>query len=104
VFDKKVKTSNKDLGKSTIDLIFINAVLPFCFFYARQKSDEEMLMRIVDSYREMKYEDNKIIRYYKEAGVAVHTSAKSQALIHLHDQYCIPRKCLNCRVFNQILK
>jgi len=104
VFDKEVKTSNKTLGNSTIDLVFINAVLPFCFFYARQKSDEEMLMRVVDSFRELKYEDNKIIRYYKEAGVDVKYAIKSQALIHLHQQYCIPRKCLNCRVFNQILK
>ena len=104
VFDKKVKTSNKTLGKSTIDLVFINAVLPFCFFYARQKSDEEMMMRVVDSFRTLKYEDNKIIRYYKEAGVEVKSALKSQALIHLHQQYCIPRKCLNCRVFNQILK
>ena len=104
VFDKKVKTLNKSLGKSTIDLVLINAVLPFCFFYARQKSDEEMMMRVVDSFRALKYEDNKIIRYYKEAGVEVKSAFKSQALIHLHQQYCIPRKCLNCRVFNQILK
>jgi hypothetical protein len=104
VFDKKTKTSNKNLGKSTIDLVFINAVLPFCFFYARQKSDEEMMMRVVDSFRSLKYEDNKIVRYYKEAGVEVKSAMKSQALIHLHQQYCIPRKCLNCRVFNQILK
>ena len=104
VFDKKVKTSNKNLGNATINLLFINAVLPFCFFYARQKSDESMMMRVVDSYRALKYEDNKIIRYYKEVGLAVKSALKSQALIHLHKEYCIPRKCLNCRVFNQILK
>ena len=63
-----------------------------------------MMMRVVDSFRALKYEDNKIIRYYKEAGVEVESAMKSQALIHLHQQYCIPRKCLNCRVFNQILK
>lgn len=104
VFDKKTKTVNKNLGKSTIDLVFINAILPFCFFYARQKSDEEMMTRVVEAYSTLKYEDNKIIRYYKEAGVKVNTAMKSQALIHLHQQYCITRKCLNCRVFNQIIK
>jgi len=104
VFDKTTKKTNKQIGKSTLDLILINAVLPFCFFYARQKSDTEMLIRVVEAYQILKPEDNKIVRYFKEAKVAVHTAAKSQALIHLHDQYCIPRKCLNCRVFNQILK
>ena len=104
VFDKKSKTANKKMGKATLGLILINAILPFCFFYARQKSDHEMMMRVVDSYRELKYEDNKIIRYYIAAAVEVKTALKSQALIHLHQEYCIPRKCLNCRVFNQILK
>ena len=104
VFDKTTKKTNKQIGNSTLDLILINAVLPFCFFYARQKSDTEMLARVVDAYQSLKPEGNKIVRYFKEAKVAVHTAAKSQALIHLHDQYCIPRKCLNCRVFNQILK
>ena len=104
VFDKEVKSVNKRMGKATFDLILINAILPFCFFYARQKSDHEMMMRVVDSYRALKYEDNKIVRYYIDAAVEVKNAFKSQALIHLHQAYCIPRKCLNCRVFNQILK
>ena len=32
VFDKKSNYQNKRIGKSTIDLLFINAILPFCFF------------------------------------------------------------------------
>ena len=63
-----------------------------------------MMMRVVDSFKELKYEDNKIVRYFKEAGVEVKSASKSPALIHLHQHYCIPRKCLNCKVFNQILK
>jgi hypothetical protein len=104
VFDKKVKRANTTLGKSTIDLLIINAILPFCFFYSRQQSDEEAMMRVVDAYREIKYEDNKVVRYFKDAKVEVTTAFKSQALFHLHQQYCITRKCLNCRVFNQIIK
>ena len=38
VFDKTTKKTNKQIGKSTLDLILINAVLPFCFFYARHSS------------------------------------------------------------------
>ena len=104
VFDKTTKQSNKEIGKSTLDLILINAVLPFCFFYARQKSDLEMLARVVEAYQSINPEDNKIIRYFIEAKVQVKSADKSQAIIHLHEYYCIPRKCLNCRVFNQILK
>lgn len=104
VFDKKVKRINNKLGKSTIDLLIINAILPFCFFYSRQQSDEETMMRVVDAFREIKCEDNKVVRYFKDAKVEVSTALKSQALFHLHQEYCITRKCLNCRVFNQIIK
>jgi len=104
VFDKKSRTLNKRLGKSTIDLIIINAILPFCFFYAKHQSDETMMMRVLESFSEIKYENNKVVRYYKDAGVKVNSAMMSQALIHLHQNYCIPRNCLNCRVFNQILK
>lgn len=104
VFDKKSRNVTKRLGKSTVDLIFINAVLPFCFFYAKQKSDEAMVMRVLDTYKGIKYENNKVVRYYKDAGVEVKSAFMSQALIHLHQNYCISRNCLNCRVFNQILK
>lgn len=104
VFDKKANTRNVRLGKTTIDLIIINAVLPFCFFYATQKSNYQMMQSVIDSFRQMKSENNKILRFYKQCGVKVYSALESQALIHLHQNYCIKRKCLNCRVFNQILK
>ena len=104
VFDKKSRKSKKILGQGTIDLIMINTILPFCFFYAKQQSNEAMMMRVLDSFRAIKYENNKIVRSFKEAGVHVKSALMSQALIHLHASYCTPRNCLNCRVFNQILK
>ncbi len=68
------------------------------------KSDDLMSMRVLDAFHEVKSEDNKIIRLYKDPGVKVDSAMSSQALIHLHQNYCIPRNCLNCSVFNQILK
>ena len=62
-----------------------------------------MIMSVIDAYEDIKYENNKIIRYYKDAGVKVGSAKSSQAFIHLHQNYCIPRNCLNCRVFNQVL-
>ena len=104
ILNKGVHNHNKRIGKSTIDLVFINAILPFCFFYAKMKSYERMSLLVLDAYQELKSEDNKIIRLYKDAGLKVHSAKSSQALIHLHQNYCIPRNCLNCSVFNQILK
>ena len=58
VFDKTAKESSKELGKSTLDLILINVVLAFCFFYARQKSDSKMLTRLLEAYQSLRAENN----------------------------------------------
>ena len=60
VFDKKSKYQNKRIGKLTIDLVFINAILPFCSFYSKMKSYEPISLRVLDSYQELKSEYNKI--------------------------------------------
>ena len=86
VFDKNKKRINNMLGKSTINILLINAVLPFCFFYSRQQSDDETLMSVVDAFREIKYEDNKVVHYFKDSKVEVSTALKSQALFHLHQR------------------
>ncbi|MDG1849219.1 MAG: DUF2851 family protein [Flavobacteriales bacterium] len=104
VFDKKSKRIRKHLGDSTLNTIIINTVLPFCFFYAKQQSDEPMMMRVLETFKDLKCEKNKVVRNFKEAGVNGRSAMMSQGLIHLYQNYCIPRNCLNCRVLNQILK
>lgn len=104
VFDKRVKNRKVTLGTMAIDLILINALLPFSFFYAKQKSNYKMMQDVIDAYGEIKAENNKILRYYVQCGLNAKSAIESQALIHLHQNYCIKRKCLNCRVFNQIIK
>ena len=104
MFDKKSKTITKSLGKAKINWILINAVLPFCYFYAKNKDKDQMIMNILDSYSHPKPEKNKIVQYFIDAGVKLNSTSGTQALIHLHQNYCISRKCLNCRVFNKIVK
>lgn len=104
VFDKKSKFKQHKMGSFTRNIILLNSILPFCFFYAKQHSDDLMMQRVLNSYMDLKYENNKVIRKFKEGGVTVSSAMMSQALIHLHQNYCIKRNCLNCRVLNQILK
>ncbi len=73
-------------------------------FYTKMKSDDLISMRVLDAYHEVKSDDNKIIRLYQDAGIKVDSAMSSQGLIHLHHNYYIPRNCLNCKIFNQILK
>ena len=104
LFDRKSKRRSLHLGDATRNSIIINAILPFCFFYAKQHSNESMMMRVLETFKDLKCEKNKIVRNFKEAGVKGRSAITSQGLIHLYQNYCIPRNCLNCRVLNQILK
>lgn len=104
VFDKKSNLRKGKLGQTSLQVILINAVLPFCFFYAKENSNYNMMVSVLESFYLLKSENNRVIRFYKESGLIPRNAFQSQALIHLHQNYCIKRKCLNCRVFNQIIK
>ena len=61
-------------------------------------SDE--LNRLYD----MKAENNKIIRGWKELCVPASSAYESQALIQLFNDYCSRKKCLNCNIGLKVLK
>jgi hypothetical protein len=49
-------------------------------------------------------EKNAITRKWQELGVSNKNAADSQALIELKQQYCDPKRCLECAIGNHLLK
>ena len=41
---------------------------------------------------------------FSEFPIKLDSAAKSQSLIHLYNEYCSQKKCLNCDIGIQILK
>ena len=87
----------KQLSQKSIHLLVINSVAPMLFAYGRYKFDQTLCDRAFSLWEQLPPEENKIIRQWAEAGVACECAADSQALIQLHRNYCLPRKCLLCK-------
>lgn len=87
----------KQVGKSSLNLLIINTVVPFLYAYGRYRNEERLCYRASDFLESMKAEDNYITRQWDGAGLHVQSAADSQALIQLRKEYCDKRDCLRCR-------
>ena len=73
-------------------------------FYADNGHLERVKEDRAISLEELKAEDNRIIRIWRECGLKVDSAADSQALIQLKREYCDMKKCLHCRFGYEYLK
>jgi hypothetical protein len=103
-FDKLSAPRRKTLGQSSVDLLIINLVAPILLAYGRRKSDNGLTEKPVDMLMQIKGEENAIIRNWAKLGVDVSNAAATQALLELKTNYCDPKKCLSCRIGNELLK
>lgn len=104
VFGKESEEQKKGLGKSAINNLIINAVVPMVFVYGMHKDEAFYKQRAIDILEQLAVENNSIITNFVEAGVKAPSAFQSQALLQLYKQYCSPKKCLNCQVGNQIVQ
>ncbi|MEI6310659.1 MAG: DUF2851 family protein [Bacteroidota bacterium] len=92
------------LGKSTIDIIIINAIVPLMFYYGQASGNEYYMDRSINILELIKAEQNKITRLYESIGFTIETALESQALLTLKNQYCETKNCLNCAIGLEILR
>jgi hypothetical protein len=93
----------KRFGKQAQTSVIINTLIPVLFFYGKQKALPEYQERAVEFLEALPPESNRIIRQWKEAGISAKNAAQSQALLQLHKVYCSPKRCLDCRIGNQLI-
>lgn len=94
----------KQLSQTTRMLLIINTISPFLYAYGQHQGNEALCQRAISFLEELKAEDNRIIRIWRECGLKVDSAADSQALIQLKREYCDMKKCLHCRFGYEYLK
>lgn len=101
LFGKEIPISKKKLGKNSVDVLLINAVVPFVFnYYNKRTGNGERALKLLE---EISAESNSIIKKWKELGVIVENAFDSQALLQLKKNYCDEKKCLRCRIGHKVL-
>ena len=92
------------LGKSSIDLLITNVVVPLRVAYARHTGQPAVVESSIALLSELPAEHNQFTDVYKALGFVHRTAADSQGLLSLHKNYCAPRQCLHCAIGSRLLQ
>ena len=103
-FGVESQHSTKAISAASVRLLIINTVVPVLFAYGRYKQEEALCDRAFDFLRQVRAEDNHIVRMWQECGLTVENAGDSQALIQLKKEYCDRKECLRCRIGYEYLK
>lgn len=103
-----LKTSSKKklsmrISKELSDLLNINVSAPLLFHYSETIGDHTLKQTAIDGLHALKSESNTVVKAFERVNVNCTTAAHSQALIHLKEFYCIPKKCVLCNIGKHIL-
>jgi hypothetical protein len=103
-FDKISYEKQKSLGENAVNLLLINTIIPFIFVYGRIHRELSYCEKAIRFFQQLSPEDNVITRHWEQSGVKAANAMESQALIHLKQNYCVAKKCLQCRIGDYLLR
>jgi len=102
-FGKKLNKRINNVGSSLFDHVQINVAAPLIFARAQHEGDQELKNMAVNIFTTVKPENNKITRLYATLGFPLQNAFDSQAVIQLHRNYCLKKRCLSCSIGSKIL-
>lgn len=92
------------MGKSSIDILLINTVIPYKYAYAMHQNNPVKAEQTAELMESIAPENNVIVRQWRVLGQQVHNAADTQALLHLFQNYCQHHECINCEVGYKIFQ
>lgn len=102
-FEKPSEHHPKIMGAQSINLLIINGLVPFIFYYGDRKSQPLMKENAVQFLEQLPPETNKVLLQWNKAGISGINALQTQALIELKRGYCDLKRCLYCRIGNRLL-
>lgn len=102
-FDEASGFKEKNTGREFTRRLCINAVVPLLFAYGLHNKLDKYQQKALRWMEQLGPEKNNITRGFASLGIQNKSAYDSQALIHLKNEYCNPRKCLQCAIGHMIL-
>ena len=102
-FDEASGNASKKMGAQLFELIVLNAVAPMVFAFGVVHRKKELLQRVGKWLWELGPETNNRVSAWNKLGVGASNAADTQALLELTNEYCAPRKCLECGIAQSLL-
>ncbi|WP_083985203.1 DUF2851 family protein [Geofilum rubicundum] len=93
----------KRLGPRSGDLIIINTLAPLVYGYGQLRDNERLKDLALHWLESIAPEENAIVNRWRNMDIRINSAFQTQALIHLTQKYCRPKRCLHCRLGHLIL-
>ena len=97
-FGKVAAKVSASLGGATAEGLVINVAAPLLAAYAKHRDVPDLLDRAISLLEQLPAEDNRITRLWDGIGLSVRNAFDSQASIELYNEFCTPKRCLNCQI------
>jgi hypothetical protein len=102
--DLSSNKSLKKIGKSTIENIVINTIIPVLFAYGKYKQNDALQAKAIEWLEQLNPEQNTIILGWKKFNIIPQNAADSQALIELKNEFCDQKKCTECLIGMKLMQ
>lgn len=104
-FGKETKKQlNRDLSSMILNLLAINFLVPLWYAYGLFTDDITWQEKCFDLLQEIYPEDNRIINKFRVHQWKAQNAFDSQGMIGLYHHYCLRKKCLECKIGQNILR
>jgi hypothetical protein len=97
-FGKEWKDKPAMIGQDAVNVLKINYLIPLLACYGSSNGNRESNVWWMEQLESLPPENNRITRLWSGYGFRVPNAFYSQAFLHLFQQYCSSRRCLNCRI------
>jgi Protein of unknown function (DUF2851) len=104
VFQKEANIPVPSLGKSSIENIVINTIVPLLVAYSMERDNRSFLEKAISLLEEIPAEKNHITEIWETLGMKVKTAFDSQASIELYNSFCTQKNCLRCDIGVSIVR
>lgn len=102
-FHQESPKRTKTLGKNAVDILLINTIVPFLFYYGKRNENDQLQENALKLLEQIPVEKNRIIEEWNLLGIKSENAFDSQALIELRKNYCDKKDCLRCRIGHKVL-
>ena len=92
------------LGNDTVNLLIINLVVPFIYAYSTLYNNDEMAQTAVSFLEKHPPEKNSVVTKMSHQATVPSSAFESQALLHLYNNYCKPKRCIECQLGRYVVR
>lgn len=103
-FQKEATGKVPSLGKTSVENIIVNTVVPLLAAYSEAKDSRLFLDKALELLDQLPAEQNHITELWEGLELKSKTAFDSQGVIELYNNFCSAKRCLNCSIGTTLLK